>query len=76
MKIINGILRNKGLITIGAVLSFISFSLCFFALTNNYALYEQMQEIRDVFSSDLDKTYVMESVSYTHLEKEMQACHY
>ncbi len=67
MKIINGILRNKGLITIGAVLSFISFSLCFFSLTNNYALYEQMQEIRDVFSSDLDKTYVME---FSYVEDE------
>lgn len=67
MKIINGIIRNKGLISLGALLSFISFSLCLFALTNNYAFYAQMKGIGDIFSSDLDKTYVME---FSYVEDE------
>lgn len=60
MKIKNGIMRNKALIILGALLSFTSFSLCFFSLTNNYAFYAQMNGIKNVFSSNLDKTYVIE----------------
>lgn len=67
MKIINGIIRNKALIILGALLSFISFSLCFFALTNHYAFYTQMKGIGDVFSSDLARTYVME---FSYVEDE------
>ena len=68
MKIINGIIRNKALIILGSLLSFISISLCFLSLTNYYAYYEQMNGIRNVFISDLDKTYVIE---FSYVEDEM-----